>query len=167
MIARLPPPDGVGAIEGAHKMSNDLRAVAARLSVMAMLAVPASAFAQTPAKPLAESLVGHWRLVSVDIGGAHPLGASPQGSMFLDAAGNYSVIVIGEGAAKGIAYFGAYKVDAAAGSLTMHIEAGSRPDAAGRDETRLVKLDGDELILENSTPRHAPSAIKLIWKRAD
>ena len=144
-----------------------LRAVAARASLVAMLAMPAGGYAQAPAKPLAQELVGHWRLVSVDIGGAHPLGASPQGSMFFDAGGDYSVIVIGEGASNGLSYFGTYKTDDSAGAVTMHIEAGSRAGAAGRDETRLATFDGDRLTLKNQTPRHGPSAVTLTWRRAD
>ena len=148
-------------------MRINVRVLAARASFVAMLALPASGFAQTPAKPLAQELVGHWRLVSVDIGGAHPLGASPQGSMFFDAGGDYSIIVIGVGASNGLSYFGTYKTDDSASAVTMHIEAGSRPDAAGRDEVRLVSLAGDTLTMKNQTPRHGPSAITLTWKRAD
>jgi len=116
-------------------MRKTIRAAATMLPLFAALAGPGSVAAQTT-KPLSQALIGHWSLVSVDIGGAHPLGAKPQGSMFFDAAGNYSVIVIGEGAANGISYFGEYTVDDATGALTMHIDAGSRPGAAGRDEKR-------------------------------
>ncbi len=96
-----------------------------------------------------DQLVGHWRLVSISIGDAQPYGANPQGSMFLDAGGHYSVIVVTGGGASSISYFGTYTVDDADGSMTMHIDASSRAGAAGRDEKRLVTLSGDELIVEN------------------
>lgn len=146
-------------------MRINVGALAACVSFAATLVFSASGFAQTPA--LVGQLVGHWRLVSVDIGGAHPLGANPEGSMFFDAGGNYSVIVIGGGASNGLSYFGTYKADDSVGAVTMHIEAGSRPGAAGRDETRLVTFDGDTLTMKNQTPRHGPSAIILRWQRAN
>jgi len=147
-------------------MRKTIRAAATMLPLFAALAGPGSVAAQTT-KPLSQALIGHWSLVSVDIGGAHPLGAKPQGSMFFDAAGNYSVIVIGEGAANGISYFGEYTVDDATGALTMHIDAGSRPGAAGRDEKRLATLDGDALTLRNDKTGPAVGGITLSWRRAN
>jgi hypothetical protein len=46
--------------------------------------------------------------------------------MMFDAGGHYSVIVVNAGKAPVISYYGAYKVDDADKSMTMHIDAGGR-----------------------------------------
>ena len=147
------------------KMSARKRA--AYLSSLVMLAlVAAPAFAQTAANSLKEQLVGEWRLVSVDVGDAKPYGAHPQGAMFLDAGGRYSVIVISDGGARSVAYFGAYTVNDADKTVSMHIEASNRANAVGRDEKRVATVDGDSLTLENQTPARSLGMIKLTWRRA-
>jgi hypothetical protein len=87
--------------------------------------------------------------------------------MFLDAAGHYSVVVVGAGGAGAIAYFGDYKLDEAAGAITLHIDASTRAAAAGRDEKRLVQLDGDQLTVESDRSAQSLGAVTLVWKRAD
>jgi len=134
---------------------------------LAQLATPS--LAQSPAKSLKDDLVGHWQLVSVDIASRAPYGADPQGSMFLDAGGHFSVIVISSGDARSIAYFGTYTVNDAAKSMTMHVagsSGGSGVGAAGRDLTRLVGLSGDQLTVQNQTT-HGPGGVTLIWKKAN
>ena len=133
--------------------------------LVAALLFAGAAAAETPT--LASRLVGHWSLVSVAIGGQKPYGADPQGSMFFDAAGHYSVVVVAAGGAGAIAYFGEYALDEAAGVLSLHIDAGSRAAAAGSDEKRLVQLDGDVLTLRNEHSSNGLSAVTLVWKRAD
>jgi len=99
-----------------------------------------------------------------------PYGANPEGSMFLDAAGHFSIIVISDGNARSLAYFGTYTVSDADKLLTVHIEdstGGGSPNAAGRDLKRLVALNGDELTIQNQTPAGAPGNVKLTWKRAN
>ena len=73
------------------------------------------------------------------IGDEQPYGADPKGSMFFDAAGHYSVVVVGAAGAGAIAYFGEYTLDEPAGALTLHVDASNRAGAAGRDEKRLVQ----------------------------
>ena len=87
--------------------------------------------------------------------------------MFFDAAGHYSVVVVGAGGAGAIAYFGEYTLDEAAGVLSLHVDAGSRAAAAGRDEKRLAQLDGDALTLRNARASRGLSGVTLVWKRAD
>jgi hypothetical protein len=134
-------------------------------SLLVGLLLASSAFAQTPT--LASRLVGHWSLVSVAIGGQQTYGAAPQGSMFFDAAGHYSVVIAGAGRAGALAYFGEYKVDEAASAVTLHIDAGSRPSATGRDERRIAALAGDQLTLSNDGSSHGLGTVALVWKRAD
>jgi hypothetical protein len=144
------------------------RGAAAGLAcLLALASIASPSLAQTPAASLKAQLVGHWALVSVSIGESQPYGAHPQGSMFLDAGGHYSVVVVSEGAANSISYFGDYTVDDASGAVTMHIAASSRPSAAGRDEKRLVTFSGDELIVGNRKKVGSLGAVALTWRRAD
>lgn len=124
-----------------------------------------AACAQTPT--LASRLVGHWSLASVAIGGQQPYGAAPQGSMFFDAAGHFSTVIAGAGHSGALAYFGEYKVDEAASVVTLHIDAGTRPSAAGRDERRIAALDGDQLTLSNDGSKRSLGSVALVWKRAE
>ena len=133
--------------------------------LVAALIVAGAAAAETPT--LASRLVGHWSLVSVTIGEQKPYGADPKGSMFFDAAGDYSVVVVGVGGAGAIAYFGRFTLDEAAGVLSLHVDASNRAGAAGRDQKRLVQLDGDALTLRNDHVSHSLGGVTLVWKRAD
>lgn len=125
--------------------------------------------AQSAAKPLKDQLVGHWKLVSVTIGEQTPYGAAPEGSMFLDAGGHVSVIVISDGGARNISYFGTYTVDDAAKSMTIHVDgsSGGNGNAVGRSFKRRVQLQGNELVLVNDAPKRAPGVIKQTWKQAN
>jgi hypothetical protein len=133
---------------------------------LAVCLVAGAAFAQT-APTLASRLVGHWSLVSVAVGGQQPYGAAPQGSMFFDAAGHFSTVIAGAGRSGALAYFGEYKVDEAASVVTLHIDAGTRPSAAGHDERRIAAFDGDQLTLSNDGSKHSLGSVALVWKRAD
>jgi hypothetical protein len=145
------------------------RGVAARMSSLVILAVAsivATAFAQTPGKSIKDQLVGHWQLVAADLGGTEPYGASPQGSMFLDADGHYSVIVLSGGEAKNVAYFGTYAINDADSSMTFHIDGSTNATADGRDMKRLVTLSGDELITDTPPSAGRRGTVKLTWKRS-
>jgi hypothetical protein len=139
--------------------------VACVSSLIILAAIAATSFAQTPGKSLKDQLVGHWQLVSIIINGNAPYGATPQGSMFLDAGGHYSVIVISGGNARNISYFGTYTVNDADSSMTMHIDASTLANATGRDENRLVTFSSDELIVQNQKSAGPMGTIKLTWKR--
>ncbi len=132
---------------------------------LAGLAVPAAA--QT--KSLKQQLLGHWQLVSVSVNGTMPFGENPQGSMFLDASGHISVIVISAGNARSLSYFGTYTVDEATKSMAMHIVASGGGDAnqAGHDFKRLLSLNDNELTVTNETPSGGPGPIRLTWKQAN
>ena len=133
---------------------------------MMLLASPSSARKKT----LKEALVGHWQLVSVSVNGRTPYGADPHGSLFLDDAGHFSVIVVSDGNARSLAYFGTYTINAAEKSMVIHIEdsaGGGTPNAAGRELKRLFTLSGDELSVQNELATGDPGAVKLTWKRAN
>jgi hypothetical protein len=134
--------------------------------LMMFLATPSSA----QEKSLKEALVGHWQLVSVSVHGRTPYGANPHGSMFLDAAGHFSVIVVSDGNARSLAYFGTYTINDADKSMVIHIEdsaGGGTPNAAGRDLKRLFTLNGDELSVQNELATGAAGNVKVTWKRAN
>jgi hypothetical protein len=132
------------------------------------LALAAGALAQTAGKSLKDQLVGHWRLVSVSVNGASPYGDNPEGTMFIDAAGHFAVIVVTAGRARNIAYFGDYTVDDAESSVTMHIEAGGSRATQHPDEKRFVSFANGDLVLQTqkdaSTP---PGGVKLTWQAAN
>jgi hypothetical protein len=131
--------------------------------IFAVSMFAASAGAAMPAS-LSASIIGHWQLETVDVSGSAPYGAKPQGSMFLDAAGHYSIIVISDGGARSIAYFGTYRTDDAAGTVVFHVTGASQPPAVGHDQTRLIKLNGDELV-QQSLPAPGRPVLKVAWKR--
>jgi hypothetical protein len=142
-------------------MSRRLRAII----VSAFIAAIPVAAALAQGSSLKDQLVGQWQLVSVGINNTAPYGDNPTGSMLLDAAGHYSIIVVSNGGARNISYYGTYTVDEANKSMTMHITGGTRANAAGRDQTRQVTVDGDQLI--EQTPAGRKSSIKMTWKRAN
>ncbi|MEJ0050252.1 MAG: lipocalin-like domain-containing protein [Methylovirgula sp.] len=131
-----------------------------------LLAISMFGAGAVPAMPasLGASIIGHWQLEAVDVSGNAPYGAKPQGSMFLDATGHYSIIVISDGGARSIAYFGTYRTDDAAGTVIFHVTGASQPPAVGHDQTRLVKLNGDELV-QQSLPAPGRPVLKVTWKR--
>jgi hypothetical protein len=133
------------------------------------LVLMSSALAQSAATSLKQQLVGHWQLVSVALGDRTPYGAAPQGSMFLDAEGHLSVIVISDGGARSISYFGTYTVDDAAKSMTIHVDgsSGGSGNTSGRSFKRLLQLQGNELVMTNKAPANAPGVIKQTWKQAN
>ena len=75
--------------------------------------------------------------------------------------------MVSDGGARSISYFGAYTLDAADSTMTMHIDASSRAGAAGRDEKRVVAVSGDELTVENRQPARSLGSIKMTWRRAN
>lgn len=138
------------------------------LLILAMMFLASRSSAQE--KSLKEALIGHWQLVSVSVNGRSPYGADPHGSMFLDAAGHFSVIVVSDGNARSLAYFGTYTINDADKSMALHIEdsaGGGTPNAAGRELKRLFTLNGDQLSVQNELATGGPGAVTVTWKRAN
>ncbi len=139
-------------------------------SVMLAPAALVPTLAQTSPQPVKQRLVGHWQLVSVTANGATPYGANPEGSMFLDAGGHFSIIVISAGNDRNIAYFGTYTVDAAGNSVTFHIagsSGGTGGNTGGRDIKRLITFDGNELVVSSQAPSGKPGRITVTWTPAN
>ena len=137
---------------------------------MALASLAKASLAQAPTKSLKDQVVGHWQLVSVTVNDTASYGANPQGSMFVDAGGHFSVIVISSGDATSIAYFGTFVLNDADKSGTGHIEGvvgGSGTGVPEHDEKRSLSLNGDELTVQSQMPSGALGSVKLTWKRAD
>ncbi len=137
-------------------------------------------------------LIGTWRLVSFesrDESGEirYPLGNNALGQLSYGAEGRMSVILVRpdrlpfasgdmrrgtdaevRSAFEGfIGYFGTYSVDAAAGTVTHHVQGASFPNWMEGDQVRFCKLEGSRLVL--STPPFLydgqSSRSVLIWER--
>jgi hypothetical protein len=121
--------------------------------------------------PQQDSLVGAWRLVRyVDTpdGGApvHAFGDPPSGQFMFTADRRASVHIMRNPPSADAtitdpdpdacvpewycAYFGAYSVDWAAHTWTIHVEGGNIPSFIGTDQTRTFMLDGDRLVLSGA-----------------
>jgi hypothetical protein len=135
------------------------------LVALAFVAAGSVAAALAQSTSLKDQLVGQWQLVSIGINESAPYGDNPTGSMLLDAAGHYSIIVVSNGGAKNISYYGTYTVDELNKSVTMHISGSTRSNANGRDQTRQVTVDGDQLVEQTMPGRRG--SIKMTWKRAN
>jgi hypothetical protein len=140
--------------------------ILAWVSSLLIASLASTSFAQSPTKSLRDQLIGHWQLVAVTINGQTPYGTNAKGSMFLDAGGHYSVVVVTAGEAKSIAYFGTYAVSDTDNSVTFHVDANSRTTGADRDQTRLASISGDELTLASQKTGPIGGA-KLTWKLAN
>jgi hypothetical protein len=52
------------------------------------------------------------------------------------------------------AYFGSYTVDAANGTITVHLEGALAPQNVGQSFTRAVRVEGDRLLIRLATHAH-------------
>jgi hypothetical protein len=146
-----------------------------RTPLLCLLLMPAWMQAQTP--PAKAGLVGTWRLVRVDNvqsdGTRLPLyGEHPDGLLVFDAGGHYSLQILRAGRprfasgdkAKGTSeenqaavrgantHFGTYTVDAAARTITFHIEHAFFPNWEGSTQVRPFDLREGELTYSVPAP---------------
>ena len=160
------------------------RIVIAALSAMAAAPLAAQA---TPA-----SLVGTWRLVSLEVrdsagGVSHPMGDAAAGHLIYDASGQTSAHLMrpdrprfaSGDRARGtdaetraafvgyLAYFGRYTVDPARGTVTHFIEGATFPNWVGTEQVRHFRLSGDSLTIV--TPPMVGDGRRivstLVWRR--
>lgn len=137
-------------------------------------------------------LLGTWGLVSfsaVDGAGAvyYPMGAELTGFLFYGQDGFMSVQLMGasrprldtpaygagsaaewaEAARSFFAYAGRFSVDEAAPAVTHHVAVALNPYWVGRDQTRRIALDGDELELSGASPTvsGAVDTARVCWRR--
>ena len=59
-----------------------------------------------------------------------------------------------------LAYYGPYRIDEKAGTVTHHVECCSYPNWVGTDQVRRFEFDSGRLVL------YAPGDYKLVWTRS-
>ena len=135
----------------------------------ALAAAPASpAPPASPARPV-QTIEGRWKLLTAEDLRAdgtvarHPWGRHPVGSIVVERGACYVQIMSGDTpsftvatAANDqmkaaqlstyIAYSGPCTIDAAAGSVTLKVEAAWRPDYVGTEQKRFFRFDNGRLI---------------------
>jgi hypothetical protein len=136
----------------------------------------------------ARDLEGTWKLASARIsleGKTRDLfGAHPGGIMIFDRGARFVQVIItsdlprfaSRGRESGtaeenqavvqgsIAYFGTYAVDAG-GIVKLHVESSTFPNMSGTDQSRSIKLSGDEMTWANATPAVGSGVAEQIWVR--
>jgi len=139
-----------------------------------------------------ERFAGTWSLVRYEFRRANgqltlPFGEDPAGLLIYDAIGNMSGQVMRRGrrrfaapvpsggadaeireAFEGyIAYFGRYRVDPEAGTVTHYVEGSWFPNFAGSEQVRYFEFDGGRLLLR-TPPRNSGAERRtalLVWER--
>jgi hypothetical protein len=135
----------------------------------------------TPVK--ARDIVGTWTLVSIEDRQANGeivywMGRNPTGMIIYDAQGNMSVQIAHDPRpiepadyrdppVPYYAYFGTYTFSESEAAVTHHVQGCTNPRDVGGNFKRLVRLDGDQLILHVKSKAAAdPWNRILVWKRA-
>ena len=165
-------------------MQRPLQLITAAGALIGLVSGTGPALAQT-----AKDVTGTWKLASAqvsregktrDIFGAHPAGI-----MIFDAGGRFVQVIIASDlpkfASKGretgtaeenkavvqgsIAYFGTYSVRPG-GLVSLQVESSTFPNMSGSDQTRSIKIYGDEMTWANATPAVGSGIANQIWKRA-
>ena len=147
--------------------------VTSGLALAGLILVTTTAASQQ--KTLKEQLVGAWVAVSNDNVGAdgarrQPFGASPNGTLFLDASGRYALILARpdrpkfkannrlQGTADEIkaawdgvtAHFGTWSVNEGERVITLQMQGATFPNLEGRESKRpILSLTADELKWAN------------------
>jgi hypothetical protein len=149
--------------------------------------------AAKPKSGIAEKIIGTWKLVSIEDHRPNPPQREykPTGYIIYDATGRLAVQITRRSdrakfAAEEIAqatteekaaafssyaaYYGTYTINAAAGTITHHIEGSLTPNDVGKDWVRYFKLSGHRITLipvEANGGRSAtsPPVRSLTWER--
>ncbi|MBS0295052.1 MAG: lipocalin-like domain-containing protein [Proteobacteria bacterium] len=143
-------------------------------------------------RPLSETLPGTWRLdsrIDVDASGARrpepSLGEDPVALLIYDRAGHFAAqfmkrdrsVLAPDAATSGPnnsraiggydAYFGAYSIDDAAGTVTQTLSAALSAEHVGATLTRAMTVEGDRLVIEIDTAHADGTPVRrtLSWTR--
>jgi hypothetical protein len=143
------------------------------LPICVTLVLDAQAPATRPAAPASQRIVGTWQLMTRTVKRADGtaivdpvLGEKPAGRLVYDPGGAMSLQMMRTGRKEAIStpsnardksnprvilgydsYFGRYKVDEKAGTVTHHVEGSLFPEDLGDDWVRPFTLNGDTLTL--------------------
>ena len=163
------------------------------LALIAALISPTGAAASAHNGVPATSVIGTWELVSDEFrrpnGEVIPfpeLGPHARGLLIYDASGRMAVQIMSpdraptsfeslkavgcdelRAALRGYrGYFGTYRIDARAGSVTHYVTGSAFPAMVGRSLSRQFRLTGNELVLEAPERAQGEDGIAVIkWKR--
>jgi len=127
---------------------------------------------------------GTWKLISqttqhADGSTSYPRGEEASGILMYDAQGHMSVQLMRAGHSWGdlanfrtameqyLAYFGNYRVDEAAGTVTHIIEGCSFPGWIGTEQVRQFRFEGDLLRLtaQGTGFDGLPETRVIVWRR--
>jgi hypothetical protein len=174
----------------------DPRLIARRfvLLAIALLGLASQLPAQTDQAKTAQALQGTWKLLSyvgedVSSGAkADVMGSHPSGYVHFDLDGRLILMIVGSDRKKPagssatpeeakaliasmLAYAGTYTIDAAAQTVTFHIEISWDQIRTGQDHLRKFKIEGDRLTLitEPSTdPASGKKTVRTVtWERVN
>ncbi len=165
-------------------------ALAAFMVLALTVGMASHGIAQQQAESVKQQLVGTWFLVSdvatrPDGTRFEPFGDNPKGILMFDRTGYFSIQYSGDARrkvasnnrlegtpeenmanAKGTqAYYGTYSVDAAARTITFHVERNSYPNWDNIDLKRTITLVGDELTTTIARISTGGGAAVNVWKR--
>lgn len=157
------------------------------IAALGLALLPGNAVGQQ--KSLKEQLVGTWTLVSNDNVAAdgtkrQVFGPNPKGIMILAADGHYALIAANPARPKfkgntrldgtpeenkavvagTVASFGTWSADEASNTLITRIEGNLFPNDEGREQRRIVTLEGDELRQVNPSPGSGGRA-EIVFRR--
>jgi Lipocalin-like domain len=157
-------------------------------TVLGLALLPGAAVSQQ--KSLTEQLVGSWTIISND--NVAPdgtkrqiFGPNPKGIFILGADGSYALVVVNPARPKfvgksrldgtpeenksaiagTVASFGTWSVDEATNTLVTSIEGNLFPNDEGRDQRRIIALEGDQLKMVNPSPGSGGRA-EIVFRRA-
>ena len=155
-----------------------------------LLAILVAAFIATQAQEAAsqsQSLVGTWRMVSIegrstDGTVTQDWGAEPLGLWFFDAEGYMSVQIVDpdrkrfdsgdflrptaeelKRAFEGyFGYFGRYTVNQEAGEVVFHVDGAAYPNYIGTNQQRYFSIDGDRLTVRTPPERAGDADVTYV-----
>ena len=154
--------------------------------LLASLVLSLTVLRAQPSAPPAPSVAGTWTLVSVEdlsAAGAAVRVANPRGLLVLDNAGMvFEAVVRGDRArptedTKSLTeaqrvfavyggFWGRYKVDATARTITSRAEGALSPNVMGRDITRTFALSGERMTLTSTgIEAHQRAVTRWVWER--
>jgi len=173
-------------------MNARLRFLAGILSIAFALtgALPSGVSnAQQQTASLKDQVVGTWTVVSqyVDQDGKRlePSGSNPKGMAVYDVNGRFIFMLQRASLPKfassnrltgtaeenraivqgSIAYFGRYSIDEKEGRINMHFDGSTYPNWDGEDQTRLIRISGDELQTISSASAVGGGSVHLVLRR--
>ena len=162
--------------------------------IVAVFCMAAAAFAQRAEPVTTARFIGSWELVSYELrlpSGAitKPFGDRPIGRILYQSNGQMSAQLMQPAATpfassdplkatreeterawrNYIGYWGSFRVDAKAGTVTHRVEGGWLPNWIDQEQVRTFRFERDRLVLEADTAAWHATLIwrKMTWRRIE